>query len=315
MSVLVFGSVNLDLTVRVPRLPAPGETALGLSGLETAPGGKGANQALAARRAGTGQVRLVAAVGRDAFAGPAMALLEAEGVDTSRVSRADTATGVALIAVDESGENQIAVAAGANGALSADAVPGDWLTADTVLSLTLEVPVGAVVALARRAAGRGCRIVLNAAPAMKVPGELLDLLSVLIVNRHEAPAMALHAGLAAGTAMESARELSRGRKAAVVVTLGAEGALAVRGAKGWHVPALRLDRVVDSTGAGDAFAGALAAALDRGMDLAPALARASVAGALACTKPGAQPALPSADEIAEGLKRLAPVRRVDLEMN
>ncbi len=311
MAVLVFGSVNLDLTVRVPGLPAPGETALGLGALETAAGGKGANQALAARRAGLGQVRLVAAVGRDAFAQPALALLQAEGVDITCVGRGDSATGVALIAVDGAGENQIAVAPGANATLSADSVPGEWLTSDTVLSLTLEVPVGEVLALARRAAAQGCRIVLNAAPAMPVPAELLDLLSVLIVNRHEAPAMARHVGLAADTAMEAARALARGRKAAVVVTLGGDGALSFSGAESWRVPALPLERVVDSTGAGDAFAGTLAAALDKSMDFAPALARASAAGALACTKPGAQPAMPSAGEIDAALARLAPVRKID----
>lgn len=315
MPVLVFGSINLDLSVRVPVLPGPGETALGAAPMETAAGGKGANQALAARRAGAKQVRLVACVGKDAFAPPAMALLEAGGVDVSRVARTDTATGVALIAVSGGGENQIAVAAGANAVLRAEAVPEDWLAPGTVLSLTLEAPVDEVLALARRAARQGCRILLNAAPALPVPAELLDLLSVLIVNRHEAPVMAAEVGVEPGSAVESARALARGRKAAVVVTLGDEGALAFRGAKAWHVPALRLDRVVDSTGAGDAFAGALAAALDAGMDFAPALARASVAGALACTKAGAQPALPGAGEIEEGLKRLAPVRRVDMEMN
>ncbi|MGQ0675041.1 MAG: PfkB family carbohydrate kinase [Rhodospirillales bacterium] len=315
MAVLVFGAINLDLTVRVARLPGPGETALGAAGLETAPGGKGANQALAARRAGGASVRLVARVGRDAFAAPALALLESEGVDISRVERADAATGVALIAVSDSGENQIAVAPGANAGLSAAAVPEDWLDPATVLSLTLEVPAAEVLALARRAAAKGARVVLNAAPALPVSPALLDLVNVLIVNRHEAPALAAALGFEPGPAVEAARRLSRGRKAAVVVTLGDEGAVAFRGAKAWHVPALKLDRVVDTTGAGDAFAGALAAALDAGMDLAPALARASAAGALACARAGAQPAMPGAREIDQALTRLAPVRRVDLEMN
>ncbi len=311
MPVLVFGSINLDLTVRVPRLPGPGETALGAGGLGTAAGGKGANQALAARRAGGGQVRLVGCVGRDGFAGPALALLDAEGVDISRVRRTAAPTGVALIAVSDAGENQIAVASGANADLRADAVPEDWLTPDTVLSLTLEAPPAEVLALARRAGPLGCRIVLNAAPALPVPGELLDLLAVLIVNRHEAPVVAAEAGLGNLAPADAARALSRGRAAAVIVTLGAEGALAFRGAEAWRVPALKLDRVVDTTGAGDAFAGALAAALELGMGWTDALARASAAGGLACTKQGAQPALPRAQEIDAALARLGPVVRID----
>jgi ribokinase len=310
MPVLAFGSINLDLTVRVPRLPGPGETVLG-PGLLVAAGGKGANQALAARRAGGGAVRLIGAVGRDAFAAPALALLEAAGVDLTRVAALDAAaTGVALIAVSEAGENQIAVAQGANAQLRAGAVPDSWLGPDTVLSLTLEVPVGESLALARRAAERGARVVLNAAPAAAVPAALLDLLEVLIVNRHEAPIVS--AGIAKAAAappIESAKALARGLKAVVVVTLGADGAFAVHGRDRWRVPALKLDRAVDTTGAGDAFAGALAASLDAGLDLPAALARASVAGALACTKEGAQPALPMRAEIDAALARLGPVER------
>jgi ribokinase len=308
MPVLAFGSINLDLTVRVPRLPGAGETVLG-PGLLAAPGGKGANQALAARRAGA-EVRLIGAVGRDAFAAPALALLEAAGVDLGGVAALDgAATGVALIAVAESGENQIAVAQGANARARADAVPEAWLGPDTVLSLTLEVPVAESLKLAQRAAARRARVVLNAAPAAPVPAALLGLVDVLIVNQHEAPVVAGTVGAGAASPEDCARALARALKAAVVVTLGAAGALAVKGGEAWRVPALAIERAVDTTGAGDAFAGALAAALDAKLDLPAALARAAVAGALACTRAGAQPALPSAAEIDAALKRLGPVER------
>jgi len=194
-------------------------------------------------------------------------------------------------------------------------VPAEWLGPDTVLCLSLEAPLDSIAALARRAALAKCRIVLNAAPARPVPAGLLDLLDVLIVNRHEATALARSLGIEADTPMESARALAKGRKTAVIATLGGEGAVAFRGGKAWRVPALAIGPAVDTTGAGDAFAGALAAALDAGSDLAPALARAAVAGALACTKEGAQPALPDAAEIAAALPRLPPVQRIDLEMN
>jgi ribokinase len=312
MAVLAFGSINLDLTLRVPRLPGPGETVLG-PGLLVAAGGKGANQALAARRAGGGLVRLAGAVGRDAFAGQALALLEAAGVDLTGVkAEGGASTGVALITVSDQGENQIAVAAGANARARAEAVPDSWLAPGTVVALTLEVPAEESLKLAVRAAARGARIVLNAAPAAPAPRALLALLDVLIVNQHEAPIVAEAAGVAAAAASprDCARALAKVLKAAVVATLGAEGAFAVRGEESWRVPALAIGRAVDTTGAGDAFAGALAAALDAGLDLPAALARASAAGGLACTRAGAQPALPQGAEIDAALARLGPVERV-----
>ena len=314
MAVLVFGSINFDLIARVPALPGPGETALSPA-LQTAPGGKGANQALAARLAGGGEVRLVGRVGRDAFAGPALKLLADSGVDISLIARGGASTGVAMIAVSAEGQNQIVAASGANAELTADAVLDAWLAPGTIVLMQMEVPVMASAALATRAAGRGCKIVLNAAPAAPVPKELLDRVDVLVANEHEAPVVARAAGFDADTPVASGRALSAGGARAVVVTLGGEGAVAFKGGKAWHVPALRLDNVVDTTGAGDAFVGALAAALDRGMEWKDALARASVAGSLTCARSGAQPALPMRGEIDAALSRLGRIERADFEIN
>ena len=161
--VVVFGSINLDLAARVASIPRPGETLLGTSFL-TAPGGKGANQALAARRAGA-SVAMFGAVGRDAFAGHALANLATCGVDLSGVAPVDASTGVALITVDARGENAITVVAGANAHARASQVPEDCLSPNSTLLMQLEVPVGEVAALARRARARGMRVVLNGAPA------------------------------------------------------------------------------------------------------------------------------------------------------
>ncbi len=312
MGLVVFGSINLDLVLRVPSLPRSGETILG-DAVEMVPGGKGANQALAARRAGRGTVRLVGCVGSDAFAEPALSLLQAEAVDLSRVMRVDGPTGLAMVAVAPDGQNQIVVAPGANRALDPGWVPDEWLDPDTLLLLQMETDLAANEALARRAAGRGATIMLNAAPAAAIPPGLLDLLDLLVMNEHEAPIVAGAAGLPAGTPVMAARYLAAGRKLAVVVTLGESGAIAFHGEQGWLVPTLQLkpEAVVDTTGAGDAFVGVLAAGIVGGLGLEAALSGASVAGAIACLKRGAQPSMPLADEIAAGLPHLARVERVD----
>jgi ribokinase len=282
--IIVFGSINLDLVARVPRIPAPGETVAGVA-FDTAPGGKGANQALAAREAGA-QVALFGAVGSDAFAAAALANLAAAGVALDGVARVEGATGVALITVDAGGENAIAVVAGANALARADQVPGPALRKGATVLMQLETPLREVTALARRARASGARTMLNAAPAASLPAGLLRDLDVLIVNESEAAACAAPLGLP-GEPQEFAARVHERFGCTVVVTLGARGALtaiageAVRAAP----PAVS---VVDSTGAGDAFCGSLAAALDRGEPLRAGLDAAVRAGALACTFRGAQ---------------------------
>jgi len=312
MAVMVFGSINLDLILRVPSLPRPGETILGQS-LDMLPGGKGANQALAARRSGRSDVRLVGCVGTDAFAAPALALLAEAGVELGAVRRVPGPTGLATIAVAPDGQNQIVVASGANMALAADDAPDAWLDADTVLVLQMETDPGANLAVAARAAERGARIILNVAPAAEVPPAMLDLVDALVMNEEEALAVATACGLPAGTPVMAARYLAAGRKAAVIVTMGAAGAIAFQGPSGWLVPSLNLrpESVVDTTGAGDAFVGVLAAAIDGGLSFDAALGAASVGGAVACLRAGAQPSMPQAEEIAAGLPHLARIEHID----
>jgi len=290
--VVVFGSVNLDLVAQVARMPVPGETIRGQA-FVTVPGGKGANQALAASRAGA-RVRMFGAVGRDAFGTAALANLQASGVDLTGVAHVDAATGVAMIQVDAHGENAITVIAGANDEARAEQVGEDALRPDAVLVMQLEVPLAEVAALAGRA--RGTRIVLNAAPALALPVELLRMIDTLIVNETEAAFIAAALDLPDDPG-QFALEASGNHGCTVVVSLGSRGALAAREGEFMMIAAPATD-VVDTTGAGDALVGAYAAALDRGAPLRQALAEGVAAGSLACTRHGAQAALPTRDEIA-----------------
>jgi ribokinase len=287
--VIVFGSINLDLVCRVAHFPAPGETTAG-SSFSMFPGGKGANQALGAARAGA-SVRLFGAVGRDVFAAGATALLVPGGVDIAGVASVDTPTGCATILVDDHGENCIVVVAGANADADPLAVPDAALTSETVLVLQQEVDAAANAALIARARRAGTRIMLNAAPAHPVSLDLLRMIDILVVNESEAAALARPLGWAAMPRDFALNATAAAPNIAVVVTLGAAGALWVDAAKALRVEAPDVD-VVDTTGAGDGFVGALAAAIDGGANPVDALRRAVAAGSLACTVHGAQPALP-----------------------
>jgi ribokinase len=281
--VYVVGSVNADLVVRLPALPRPGETVTGGT-FERHGGGKGANQAVAAARAGAA-VRMVAAVGDDDLGAEAIAELEAEGVEVAAVQRlADTPTGVALIAVDEAGENQIAVASGANHALAADAVERALAGAAPggVVLLSLEIPDAAVLAGARAARAAGLTVVLNPAPARALPDALLALSPLLTPNADEACALGGEPEPEA-----AARALAERTGAPVVVTIGAGGALLADGGSVERLPAPEVD-VVDTTGAGDAFNGALACALAGGAALDAAVREAIAVAAESTRRPGAR---------------------------
>jgi ribokinase len=286
--IVVFGSVNLDLVARVARLPLPGETITG-SAFAALPGGKGANQALAAHRAGA-DVALAGAVGADVFAGDALSGLVAAGVDVGWVRHVAEATGVALIHVDDSGQNAITVVPGANVAADAAAVPDAALIPGNTLLLQLEVPMAAVNEIASRAKRRGARVILNAAPAHPLPAALLAALDVLIVNAIEAATLADALALPREPE-EFAAAVHRRYGSSAIVTLGPRGVIAAAGGT-LHVAMAPAVHVVDTTGAGDAFAGVLAAALDRRADWAGAIAEGVAAGSLTCTARGAQPALP-----------------------
>lgn len=286
--IVVFGSINVDLIVPVTHLPAPGETVLG-GDYTIAPGGKGANQALAARRAGS-DVTMIGAVGRDGFAEMALALLRRDGVELSCIAASDRPTGCATIAVDPRGENQIAVASGANLTVAASQVPNRLLGPRTTLVLQREISVSENALLIERARARGARIILSLAPAGPIsPAQISDI-DIIIANEGEAVALG----------GDARRELRQ----ALVVTRGAGGAVAYLPSGGQiAVPALPVVPV-DTTGAGDTFAGVLAAGLDQGFALDTALRRASAAAALTCLAVGAQTAMPDRTAIDAVLDRL-----------
>ena len=296
IDVVVLGGLNLDLVVQVETLPRPGETVAG-DRLALHPGGKGANQAVAAARLGA-RTAMVGRLGADDAARRLRASLAAAGVDCRAVGEdPDTASGVALIAVDRQGQNQIVVAPGANARVqSADLATAAGVFAEArVCLLVLETPLPSVVGAAERGRAAGAWVVLNAAPAAPLPVELLRLVDLLVVNETEGAELLGLTELAnpAGAA-RSLRELG---PAAVVLTLGEAGLWLAEAGQARHLPAFAVE-AVDTTAAGDAFCGGLAVALSQGADLWAACRYGSVAGALAVTRAGAQPSLPTAAEVA-----------------
>lgn len=307
-AIVVVGSYNRDTGICLDRFPAPGETVLA-GGLTHAHGGKGSNQAVQAARCGA-PVVMIAAVGSDRDGDAALGLWSQEGIDTRAVQRVtDALTGTAVILVAASGENQIVVVPGANGALTADAArqaEAAGLFANAALVVTqLETPPTA--SLAAFAAGRaaGARCLLNIAPASAgIPEELLAAADIVVANEGEAAMAArLPAETGGGRLCRALRQRLR-EDATAIVTVGPEGAwLAGPEAPGGrHAPALPVE-VVDATGAGDAFAGTFAAYLAGGASMAGALDAGVVAGSLACRRRGAVPSLPDRADIAAGLTR------------
>ena len=298
--IVVVGSANTDMVVKTDRIPGPGETVIGGEFMMAA-GGKGANQAVAAARLGA-QVTLVGCLGRDVFGDQALAGYAQEGIDTSYMVRdPDAASGVALIFVDARGENSIAVASGANARLTPADVEraGQAIAGADVLLAQLEVPVEAVgraIELAHRA---GVRVILNPAPARQIDPRLLAQVDIATPNEHEIRVVvgeedaqgAIARMLAAGTGT-------------VLVTLGAQGVLWATPEGQQSVPAFAV-QAVDTTAAGDAFNGGLACALGRGLAMAGAIRYASAAAALAVTRMGAQPSLPTGAEVDAFLRAQA----------
>ena len=303
--ILVFGALNMDLLIPVPSLPKPGETVL-TPGYTTAAGGKSANQAVAAARAG-GDVTMVGCVGRDPYGDDMLEIVSAEGVDSRHIAAVDAPTGLAIVAVADDGENQIIACSGANMAASEAAVDDDLLAASSTLLLTLEVPLREVFTLAQRAKQAGRRVVLNTAPAGPIMPETVD---VLIANEIEAVEIAQEIGLDAGEPKAIAKRLATSHGMTAIITLGGDGAIAVTPDGDWRIGALPITPK-DTTGAGDAFCGVLAAALDGGLDMTGALRHASVAGSLACLTEGAMPAMPRQADIEARLDQIAPAEPLD----
>ncbi|MET0976263.1 MAG: ribokinase [Leifsonia sp.] len=302
MSVTVVGSANLDLVYRVERIPAPGETVLALE-TDSVPGGKGNNQVTAAARAGA-QASFVAALGTDAAGERIVESLGGSGVQLC-IRRTATPTGTALITVDASAENAIVVDSGANRTL-VDLTPEERavITDASVLLLQLETPVATVLEAAVTAHTAGATVVLNAAPIRSLPTELLEAVDVLVVNEHEAALLAADAGAPTGADADALAVILSSLGFAVIITIGARGAVVcVPDQPPAHVAGLRVD-AVDTTGAGDTFCGALVAELDRSTaaadDLGALVAAAefaTVAAALSVQRHGAVPSIPTLEEI------------------
>jgi ribokinase len=287
--IVVVGSANLDVVVPVPHHPATGETVLGGDHV-LIPGGKGANQAVAAARLG-GDVAFVGRVGDDDAGIRLRASLDAAGVDTTHLDTdPDTPSGLALIGVDDDGDNAIIVSPGANACLAPDDLDGGLLADAAVVLLQLEVPLDTVSTAVAAATGT---VVLNPAPAALLPDGFLDGVDVLVPNRLELRTLAGRDG----DDVDLARSLG---VPSVVATLGPEGALVVSGGSARRFPAPVVD-AVDTTACGDAFCGALAEGLARGLDLDAAVRRSVHAGALTATRAGAQPSLPTSAELAAAL--------------
>ena len=295
--VVVLGSLNMDLVVSLSHLPRSGETVIG-DQLQRFPGGKGANQAVAAARLGA-EVAMVGRVGKDSFGDELLSNLEADGVAIGGVDRdPNEPTGAALILVEKGGENMIAVARGASrvvGDVDVARATSNLKEGD-VLLLQLEIPLAMVVAAARRAKAAGARVILNAAPAAALEASLLSQLEVLVVNELEVEPLLGRPAADPEEAEEAARMAVQQGARSAVVTLGAAGAVLVQGESIHRMKAQRVE-AVDTTGAGDAFVGALAAALAAGAALVEAAELAGAAGAAAVTKPGAQASLPRPEDL------------------
>lgn len=296
--ITVVGSINLDLITTMDRLPAPGET-VGGKDFHTAPGGKGANQALAAARAGAA-VRMVGAVGKDAFAGEAVALLRTGGIDLSRVAEVHAATGIAAIYVAGDGENMIAVAPGANFAVTKGSIAGLKFAAGEHVLLQNEIPIDTTQAVLDQAREQGAISMLNTAPFVAAAAALLGRADYAVANETEFDLFADALGLPPGGREARMRAYVEQTGHTIVVTLGADGVLAATPDDFLKVDALKIVPV-DTVGAGDTFCGYLGAGLAAGMTLGEALRRAAVAASLACLKPGAQPAIPLAADVDTAL--------------
>ena len=303
--ILVVGSLNTDLVVRAPRFPEPGETIRG-EDLQVIPGGKGANQAVAAARHGT-RVSMLGRVGKDNFGDFLLDNLKSNKVDSQLVQRDDASTGAAIIVVDENGQNSIVLSAGANSKVNDEDVNSASFSDYNLLLVQLEIPIPAVLSAARRAHENGLRVILNPAPARELPNELISFADFLIPNETE---LSLLTGLPINdmnSTEQAARALlERGAKN-VIVTLGSKGALIVTNTHVTQVDAFKVE-VIDTTAAGDAFIGGFATKLlesdgkssnvqEQDLTLQNAVRYACACGALATTKFGAQPSLPTKEEV------------------
>ncbi|HAG82718.1 MAG TPA: ribokinase [Cyanobacteria bacterium UBA12227] len=301
-SILVFGSINIDLVTKTPRLPIAGETLQGYD-FFTAPGGKGANQAVAAARLGIA-THLVGRVGNDDFGRQLLANLQVAGVHTDGVL-VDTSitSGIAVITVDDAGENQIIIIPGANGQLDESDVERlkGLLPGATALLMQLEIPLSRVLSAAQAAHAANVPVILDPAPAQNLPDELYPLVDIITPNQLEASHLVGFPVNEIETAHQAATVLRQRGVATVIVKLGAQGAYCTTASETFFVPAFSV-QAVDTVAAGDAFNGALAVALAEGLSLREAVLWGVAAGAISVTKAGAQPSLPDRDTFDQFLR-------------
>ena len=299
--ILVFGSANMDLLMEVSKLPAVGETVL-CQNYSRQPGGKGANQAIAASRAGA-QVTFCGALGMDGFGDDLLDNFVEHGVSTDLIRHVDLPTGMAMIGIDDQAQNMIIVASGANHALKANTITSEHFKGIDLVVCQLEVPAEEVLEIFKKAKLNSVPTLLNFAPAQNVPKELFDYVDILIVNEIELRQVSTYFSFNSSLpVLDLARALSAQTGCCVVTTLGEKGALLIHKDIGLNQGVLNV-QVVDSTGAGDAFVGVFASCYHQGLSIA--LKRASVAAGLACTKVGAQSALPTKSEIDQEMLRFA----------
>lgn len=293
--ITVIGSSNTDMTVWSPSLPKPGETVLG-DGFRMGQGGKGANQAVAARKLG-GDVTFICKVGRDMFGNQAKENYEACGLDTSKMLYSAKPSGVALITVDSNAENSIVVASGANADLSVADIESvaDIIRGSDILLLQLEIPIPSVERAAEIAHAAGVRVVLNPAPAAHLSDRLLGCVSILIPNETEASAISGIEVKDGEAAEKAVKALKQKGVESVIITMGSRGAVVYNG-KCESVPAMKVN-AVDTTAAGDTFCGGVCVALSEGKSLMDAVRFATAASAIAVQRPGAQDSVPSREEV------------------
>ncbi len=299
--IVVFGSINMDLVFRVDALPEPGETCSGGVFLHV-PGGKGANQAVALARARVAsQVSFFGVCGNDANGDDMLAALSLDGIDVTGVRRVDEPTGTAGIFVAHGGENMIVVADGANAQTRADQVPDSILRPETYVVCQLETPLDETQKMIRWAKQRGARVILNAAPAYHLPDNVLSCVDVLIVNEGEAKMLARAQGQV--SEQELIQRLQEKTSGDVIMTLGARGALlCCRSSEECQtIPSFPI-QAVDATAAGDTFVGYCVCGLYEGMNLKDAALLGAAAGALACTKPGAQSSIPHRTDVEQFMR-------------
>lgn len=297
--IVVFGSLNMDLVAKTPQLPVVGETIAGES-LAMIPGGKGANQAIAVSRLGI-PCQMVGRVGKDSFGEDLLQSLRTNGVDTTGILMDETAhTGVALITVDQNGENQIIVIPEANGNLDETDVERlrPHLEGAAFLLLQLEVPLAVVGAAAELAQGMGVKVILDPAPAQELPFAVYSKIDIITPNAQEAETLVGFPVTDADSAQQAATQLQSKGVKTVMITLGKQGVYCVNGQENFFVPAFDIEPIIDTVAAGDAFNGGLAVALCGGMNLQRSIICGSAAGALTVTQAGAQSALPDHESLS-----------------